>query len=81
MSKTRIVITKASIEAGNILITEMKVIDGVSGVDLRIAKITPELLEFLKTVEIGVDDYFDILKAKQENPEFRKLIDNFKLYT
>lgn len=81
MSKTRIVITKASIEAGNILITEMKVIDGVSGVDLRIAKITPELLEFLKTVEIGVDDYFEILKAKQENPEFRKLIENFKLYT
>lgn len=79
MSKTRIVITEASIESGNILITKMKVIDGVSGVDLRIAKITPELLEFLKTIEIGVDDYFDILKAKQDNPGFRKLIETFKL--
>jgi hypothetical protein len=81
MSKTRIVITEASLTETGILITEMKVIHGASGNDLRIAKITPELLEFLKMVEIGVDDYFAILKAKEQQPEFRKLIENFKLYT
>lgn len=41
MQKTRIVITESSITETGILITEMKVIDGVSGKDLRIAKITP----------------------------------------
>lgn len=81
MQKTRIIISEATIEAGGILITELKVIDGVTGNDLRIAKITPELLEFLKTVEIGVDDYFAILKAKEQQPAFRKLIETFKLYT
>ncbi len=81
MQKTRIIISEATIEDGGLLITEFKVIDGVSGAPIRVAKITPELLDFLKTVEIGVDDYFAILKAKEKQPSFRKLIETFKLYT
>lgn len=81
MQKTRIIISEATLTETGMLITEMKVIDGITGSDLRIAKITPELLEFLKTVEIGVDDYFDILRTKERKPAFRKLIETFKLYT
>jgi hypothetical protein len=81
MQKTRIVISEATLEPNGILITEFKVIDGVSGGVLRVANITPELLEFLKSVEIGVDDYFAILKAKEQQPAFRKLIETFRLYS
>jgi len=81
VQKTRIIISKATLEPNGILITEFKVIDGVSGGVLRVAKITPELLEFLKTLEIGVDDYFAILAAKEKEPAFKKLIETFKLYT
>lgn len=76
---TRIVIKEASITDKGILIESMEVIDGVSGETLKIAKLTPELLDFLKLIEIEIDDYFKVQAMAEQNPAFRKLINNFKL--
>jgi len=81
MSKTRLVIKTAEITPDGILIRSMEVIDGETGENLRIANLTPELLDFLKMIEIDVTKYFQIQKAKEKNPELKNLIDTFKLYT
>lgn len=75
----RLIIKEASITEAGILISSMEVIDGVSGETLKIAKLTPELLDFLKLIEIEVTDYFKVQSMAEQNPAFRKLIDNFKL--
>ena len=80
-TSTRLVIKTAEITPEGILIRSMEVIDGLTGETLKVAKLTPELVDFLKVVEIGVDDYFKIQAAKEKNPNFKKLIENFKLYT
>lgn len=80
MSKTRLVISKAEIVDAGVLISEMIIIDEKSSEIIRIAKLTSELLEFLKTIEIELDDFMKIQKAKQDNPAFKKLVETFKLY-
>jgi hypothetical protein len=81
MSSTRIKIKNAEITPEGILIRSMEIIDGESGENLRIAKLTPELLDYLKMIEISVDDYFKCQEMKKQNPAFTKLCENFKLYT
>jgi hypothetical protein len=80
MSKTSLIISKAELTEAGLLIRSMSIIDGASGEKIRIAKITPELLNFLLTLEIGLDDYLQVQKAKKLNPELTKLIETFKLY-
>lgn len=77
----RLVITEASIVETGILISKMSVIDGVSGEVLKIAKLTPELLYFLKMVEIDLTDFMNVQEMKAKNPAFTKLVETFKLYT
>jgi hypothetical protein len=81
MSGTRLIIKEAEITLTGILITKMSIIDSESGFELRIAKLTPGLLEFLKILEIEIDNYFEVQKMKEKNPSFTKLIETFKLYT
>ena len=77
---TRLKITTAEITDDGILIRSIAIIDGVSGETIKVAKLTPELLEFLKCTEIVVDDYFKIMAAKKRNPDFAKLCNTFQLY-
>ena len=63
-----------------ILIKSMNVIDDMGEI-LRVAKLTPELVEFLKITEIDVTKYFQVLAMKKKNPEMKNLIDTFKLFT
>jgi hypothetical protein len=78
---TRLVIKTAEITPDGILIRSMNVIDGVSGETIKVAKLTPQLLEFLQLIEIEVDNYFQIIRMKEENPHLKKLINTFKLNT
>lgn len=80
MSSTRLIIKTAEITPEGILIRSMEIIDGESGENLRIATLTPELLDFLKLLEFSVDDYFKVQEMKKNNPSFTKLIDTFNLY-
>ena len=81
MSKTRIVIKTAEITPDGILIRSMSIIDGNTGQELRIAKLTPELLDYLKVLEFDVDAYFAITAMQKKNPALKKLCQEFKLYT
>ena len=81
MPDTRLVIKTAEITPEGILIRSMEIIDGESGENIKIAKLTPELLEYLKLIEISVDDYFKVQEMKKKNPAFTKLCETFKLYT
>jgi len=77
----RIKINEAEITKDGILIKSMDIIDRVSGSVLRPSKLTPELLDFLKCVEIILDDYLTIQTLIENNKTFSKLVDTFKLYT
>lgn len=77
----RLNITDAEITDAGILIKSMSVIDGVSGEVLKVAKLTPELLDFLMLCEIDLTNYFAVQEMKAKNPAFTKLVETFKLYT
>ena len=78
----RLKISEAEINPeGELLITQVSVIDTLSGETLRVAKITPELVSFLKMVEIDVSDFFKIQDMKRKNPNFTKLIETYQLHT
>lgn len=76
---TRLAITQTELTTDGLLIKQMEVIDGVSGEVIKIANLTPELAEFFEMLEIEVDDYFKIKAMKEKHPEFRKLVNEFKL--
>jgi hypothetical protein len=78
---TRLIISDAQIVPEGILIKKMEIIDTVSGISLRIAKLTPQLLNFLMQLEIGTDDYFALQKMQESNPLIKKLCETFKTYT
>jgi hypothetical protein len=68
-------------DQGGLLIPEIYVIDTETGEKLRIAKITPELVDYLKMIEIDVSDYFTAQEMKKKNTAFTKLCKEFRLYT
>lgn len=77
MQNLSITIQDAEItQSGELLIKKMTIIDRSTGEDVRVAKMTPELLSFLTKVEIELHDYFKI----EENPALKKLCNTFKLY-
>lgn len=79
-SNARLIIKTSELTDDGILIRSMEVIDGVSGETLKIAKLSTELLDYLKMIEIDVTDYLAATEMKKKNPAFRKLCENFKLY-
>jgi hypothetical protein len=80
MSNTRLIIKTAEVTPEGILIRSMEVIDGISGETLKVSKLTPELCEFLKCVELDLDVYFEVQKMRETNPAFTKLIDTYRLF-
>ena len=82
MAEARLTISECQLtEKGTLEITKLEIIDNESGETLRIARITPELVEFLKSIEINIDFWTRIQNMKDKNPAFRVLIDSFNLYT
>lgn len=81
MSKIRLVISEVELTEGSIVIKKMEIIDTISGEHIKIAKINYQLLEFLKMVEIELDDYSKFMDLKAKNPTITKLCETFKLYT
>jgi len=80
MSNTLLIIKTAEVTPEGILIRSMEVIDSISGETLKISKLSPELCEFLKCVEIDLDVYFEIQKMREKNPAFTRLVQNFRLF-
>jgi hypothetical protein len=76
----RLTIIDASLTPDGILIQKMGIIDSVSGETIRIAKLTPELLEMLRQIEIDLSDYFALTKMQAANPAVKKLVETFKCY-
>ena len=77
----RLVFTEVTISDEGILISKANIIDETTGEVFRIAKLTPELALFLKSVEINIDDYMTFQEMKKKNPALTKLVSTFNLYT
>lgn len=77
---TRLAIQEIELtEDGNMLITKIAVIDGNTGEHIRIAKITKQLIDFMKIIEIEIDDYFAVQTMMKKNPAVKKLVKEFNL--
>jgi hypothetical protein len=79
MNQTRLLFDEIEHTPEGILIKKASIIDGVSGEELRIAKLTSELAEFLQSCEIVLDDYLAIKEMQKKNPAFKKLCNHFNL--
>ena len=79
MSTVRLKVAEALIKDGAIVITRLDVVAGETGESLRVAKITPELLELFHHVEIDVTDYMKVQELIKANPAFFKLVNTFNL--
>lgn len=79
MSSVRIKIADAIIKDGSIVIGRLEIIAGDSGEVLRVAKITPELLDLFMHIEIDVTDYMKVQEAIKSNSAFAKLVNTFNL--
>jgi hypothetical protein len=73
-----IIISDCQITAsGTLEIQKLSLIDSETGESLRIAKITPELVTLLKSIEIDVELYSKI----KDNKKLMYLIKTFNLIT
>lgn len=80
MNKTiNLIIKNSEIINGELLIKKFAIIDGVSGEELRIAKITPELKTLIDSIEIDITDFMHFQEMKKRNPELSKLVKDFNL--
>jgi hypothetical protein len=78
---TRLALTNIELTEDGIFIRSVEVIDSISGERLRPCKLTQELANFLKILEIDTDAFFQVQELQKKNPTITKLIDTFKLYT
>ena len=80
-NKTRLVFKDVEVTNEGLLIRQVEIIDMVSGEHLRSAKLTQQLADFLKMIEIDTDIYFDTVKLCEKNPALKTLIRTFNLNT
>ena len=80
MSNLRLIIKTIEVTESGLLIRSMEIIDSETGETVKPTKLTPELAEYLKMIEIDVSGYFEAIEMKKKNPNFTKLCDTFKLY-
>lgn len=71
-------ITEITLE-GELLIKKFAIIDGETGEELRIAKVTPELEKLIKSIEIDITNYMNFIHIKEKNSNFMKLVSDFNL--
>jgi len=77
--KNKLVIKEIEAMAGGLLIKQCAVLDGITGKELKIAKLTPELIRLFKSIEIDLDDYVKFIEMVDINPAFKKLVKDFDL--
>jgi len=78
--RIRLIITDSELKDGHIIIKEMQMLDNLTGKFIKAAKLIEELHDFLKLLEISLDDYYYVMEMQKKNPAFTKLCENFKLY-
>ena len=66
-------------EGGELLIKKLSIIDGDTGEQLRVAKISTELKTLLESCEIDITDYITFIELKKKNPALIKLVTDFNL--
>jgi len=81
MSSTRLTLKEIELTPDGILIRSVEIIDSISGETIRPANLNQELCDLIKIIEIDIDAFFEVQKAKEKNENFTKLVDTFKLYT
>lgn len=79
MSGIRLIIKEAEATEQGILITKASIIDSETGIELRIAKLTPELANFFTCIEIDIERYQQIIDMCNSNEAFKHLVIHFNL--
>jgi len=77
--KTKLIIKEIEWTDKGLLITKCSILDCENDKEMRIAKLTPELIKLFKSIEIGLDDYLKFIEMVNINPNFKKLITDFNL--
>ncbi len=77
--KTKLIIKDIELTDKGLLIKKCAIIDCVSGKELKIARLTPELIRLFKSIEIDLDDYTKFITMLDINPNLRKLVKDFDL--
>lgn len=77
--KTKLIIKDIELTDKGLLIKKCAIIDYVSGKELKIARLTPELIRLFKSIEIDLDDYTKFITMLDINPNLRKLVKDFDL--
>lgn len=77
--KNKLIIKEIEHTDKGLLITKCSILDGVNNEELRIAKLTPELIRLFKSIEINLDDYVKFITMVDINPNLKKLVDKFNL--
>lgn len=77
--RNKLVIKEIEHTEKGLLITKCSIIDIETDKELRIAKLTPELIQLFKSIEIGLDDYSKFIEMNKINPNFKKLVNDFDL--
>jgi len=77
--KTKLIIKEIEWTEKGLLITKCSILDCENDKEMRIAKLTPELIKLFKSIEIGLDDYMKFIEMVNINPNFKKLITDFNL--
>lgn len=60
-----------------LLITKCSIMENDQ--ELRIAKLTPELIQLFKALEIELTDYVKFIEMLKINPKLKKLVTDFDL--
>jgi hypothetical protein len=81
MSTTRLTFRNITATDAGLVIGCVEIIDTETGIVLKVAKITAELVEFIGRIEIDLDVWYNIEGLKEKNPNVTKLINNFRLFT
>lgn len=77
--KNKLIIKEIEHTDQGILIKKCSILDCKTGKELRIAKLTPELIELFKRIEIELDDYIKFMNMADINPNLKKLVSKFDL--
>jgi len=77
--ETKLIIKEMELTDKGLLITKCSILDCVNNKELRIAKLTPELISLFKSIEIGLDDYSKFISMVKINPNLKKLVTDFDL--
>jgi hypothetical protein len=73
-------ITESELQtSGELLIKQMSLFDKASGELLRIAKITPQLQNYLQGVDFETEKLLNYIEMSKKNPSLRELVSNFNL--